>query len=88
MAIEETIDDYYGQTFSGRDKKLEKLLEIYFESEKKWEAVERQVRKTKAIYEDLVATLLNVGHAVESTGKVMFLLTVESLIAASENPYE
>lgn len=88
MAIEETIDDYYGLTFSGRDKKLEKLLEIYFESEKKWEAVERQVRKTKAIYEDLVATLLNVGHAVESTGKVMFLLTVESLIAASENPFE
>lgn len=89
MVLEETIENWYDQTYSKEEEQFSDLTHIYMRSGNNMNAVEQKVRKTKDIYDRMVPALLEVGHAMESqTKKHMFMLLAESLIVAAQDPFE
>lgn len=89
MVLDETIENWYDQTYSKEEEQYSNLTYIYMRSGNNMRAVEQKVRKTKEIYDKMVPALLNVGYAMESqTKKSMFMLLAESLIITARNPFE
>jgi len=87
--LDETIENWYDQTYSKEEEQYSNLTYIYMRSGNNMKAVEQKVRKTKEIYDKMVPALLNVGYAMESqTKKSMFMLLAESLIITARNPFE
>lgn len=87
LALEEAIDEWDSVEYTKEEERLLYLIQVYYESSDKIEAVKRKVMKTKKIYDSIVPALLSTGFALGSiTKKSIFLLTAESLIAMAEKP--
>ncbi len=89
LALQEANADLKKQ-FHNREKgPLSRLVEAYYCSTDKMEAVERKAQSLKVIYEKIVQDLLTIGQAMEGeVKKEIFLLLAESLIVASEYPFK
>lgn len=87
LALEDAIDEWDSVEYTKEEERLLYLIDIYYQSSDKIEAVKRKVMKTKTLYDSIVPALLNVGFALGSISKKsIFLLTAESLIAMAEKP--
>lgn len=89
LALQEANADLKKQ-FHNREKgPLSRLVEAYYCSMDKMEAVERKAQSLKVIYEKIVQDLLTIGQAMEGeVKKEIFLLLAESLIVAAEYPFK
>ncbi|RKO72580.1 hypothetical protein D7322_07240 [Sphingobacterium puteale] len=89
MMLDEANENWYDESYSGRqDELFGYLTHVYMRSGNNINAVEHKVRKTKDIYDRMVPALLEVGYAMESDSKNMFMLLAESLIVAAQDPFE
>ncbi|MBL1411527.1 hypothetical protein [Sphingobacterium faecale] len=87
LALDEAIDEWDSVEYTKEEERLLYLIDIYYASSDKIEAVKRRVMKTKRIYDSMVPALFNAGYALGSISKKsIFLLTAESLIAMAEKP--
>lgn len=90
IALEEVLEYRYNQPKSEQDALTTYLVHVYMAEGNDKKAVERKVRETKSIYDQMVPALLHVGYGIETlTKKKMFMLVAESLIiAATQDPFE